>query len=128
MTRRSSLEPPSRSLSPAELGDFLRAPPPAFLDALVKQRVGDVLEQRRAALAGQRADAERPSASEHDEHLPRSPAISSSAISSSAISSSAISSSAISTAEAWTYALGFLAYGAQLADGVARMVWRAMTG
>ena len=122
MTRRS-LEPPSRSLSPAELGDFLRAPPPAFLNALVKQRVGDVLEQRRAALAGQRADAERPSARQHDEHLPRSPALSSSAL-----SSPALSSPAISTAEAWTYALGFLAYGAQLADGVARMVWRAMTG
>jgi hypothetical protein len=113
MTRPKRLEQPSRSLSPAELGDFLRAPPPAFLDALVKQRVGQVLEQRRVALAGQRADARRPWPSQRDEPLPSSPAL---------------DTSTLHTLEAWTYALGFLAYGAQLADGVARMIWRAMTG
>jgi hypothetical protein len=105
MTRASRPEQPSHGISPAELGDLLRVPPPAFLDALVKQRVGEVLEHRRAERAGQGADAKRPSATQP---LPSTPGISS--------------------AEAWTYALGFLAYGAQLADGVARMLWRAMTG
>ena len=106
MTRQLRREPPPNSLSAAELGEFLRAPPPAFLDALVKQRVGSVLEQRRTELAEQRADAPAPGQKSALE--PRYPAL--------------------GRAEAWSYALGFLAYGAQLADGVARMIWHAMTG
>jgi hypothetical protein len=108
MTRQLRRKPPSNSLSPAEFGDFLHAPPPAFLDALVKQRVGSVLGQRRADLAEQRAHVLPPLPGQKGAIEPRYPAL--------------------SRTETWSYALGFLAYGAQLADGVARMIWHAMTG
>lgn len=105
MTRQLRREPPLNGLTPTELGEFLRAPPPAFLDALVKQRVSSLLEQRRTKLAEQRADAPAPGQKRALE--PGYPAL--------------------SRTEAGAYALGFLAYGAQLADGVARMIWHAMT-
>jgi len=107
MTRQLRAEQPSNDLSPAELGDFLRVQPPAFLDALVKQRVASVLERRRAELAEQGAGAQ-PGSDRSDARAP--------------------AQHVISQAEAWSYALGFLAYGAQLADGVARTIWHAMTG
>ena len=98
-----------------ELDDFARVEPPAFLDQLVQQRVGTVLEQRRAALAprlsreqswGEQAAREQSWAAE----------------------SSAARRTGLGRAEAWVYALGFLAYGAQVADGLARLIWRAMSG
>jgi hypothetical protein len=98
MARQQDLEQPACGPVPSEFGDMLRTEPPAFLDALVKERMGSVLEQRRAEL------------SEEPREAGLSP------------------SGDIGSAEAWTYAVGFLAYGAQLADGLARMLWRAMTG
>jgi hypothetical protein len=97
MPRQQGLERAACGLTPAELGDFMRAEPPAFLDALVKERMGCVLERQRAELSEQPAETTR-------------------------------SPSGIGSVEAWTYAVGFVAYGAQLADGVARMLWRALIG
>jgi hypothetical protein len=90
-------------LTPAELADFTRIEPPAFLDALVKQRAGDVLERRRSELAEASADAP-------------------------AASGLTPVASRMSGAEVCAYAFGLLAYGIQLADGVARLIWHAMTG
>jgi hypothetical protein len=90
-------------LPPAELADFTRVEPPAFLDALVMQRAGEVLERRRAELAEASADAP-------------------------AAGSSSPVASKLPGAEACAYAFGLLAYGIQLADGVARLIWHAMTG
>ena len=98
MARQQGPERAACGLTPAELGGFLRAEPPAFLDALVKERMGSVLERQRAEL-GEQAAKTRRSPSVH-----------------------------ISRAEAWTYAVGFVAYGAQLADGMARMLWHALSG
>lgn len=90
-------------LGPAELADFTRVDPPAFLDSLVKQRAGEVLERRRAELAAASADA------------PAAGAL-------------APVASRLSGVEACSYAFGLLAYGLQLADGVARLIWHAITG
>jgi len=86
-------------LAPAELADFTRVEPPAFLDALVKQRAGEVLERRRTE------QAEAPAAG-----------------------TSAPVASRLSGAEACAYGVGLLAHGIQLADGVARLIWQAITG
>jgi hypothetical protein len=90
-------------LTPAELRDFSRIEPPAFLDGLVKQRAGEVLERRRAQLA--EAGVNAPGAS-----------------------GLAPVASRMSGAEACAYAVGLLASGMQLADGVARLIWHAITG
>jgi hypothetical protein len=34
----------------------------------------------------------------------------------------------LGSAEAWAYSCGFLALGAQVADGLARSIWRALLG
>jgi hypothetical protein len=84
------------------LGDFARVEPPAWLDELVRQRVGARLEQRRGELAEPAAADSAPAAK--------------------------ASASGLGRAEAWAYAVGFLAYGAQVADSLARLMWRALTG
>ena len=89
-------------LMPGELAGFTRVEPPAFLDALVKQRAGALLERRRAELA------EGPTVPAADSPAP--------------------AASTLSGAEACSYAFGLLAYGIQLADGVARLIWHAMAG
>ncbi|MEO8179124.1 MAG: hypothetical protein ABI895_09850 [Deltaproteobacteria bacterium] len=112
MARQKNLERAACGLTPAELGDFLRAEPPAFLDALVKERMGSVLTRQRAELGQQLAETRRsPSGNTPSGNTP-----------------SGSTSGSISRAEAWTYAVGFVAYGVQLADGVAQMLWRALTG
>jgi hypothetical protein len=90
-------------LTPAELGDFVRVEPPAFLDELVKQRAGEVLERRRT---------------EQEEASARAPAA----------DAVAPVASRLSPAEACSFTFGLLAYSIQLADGVARLIWHAMTG
>jgi hypothetical protein len=87
------------------LDDFARVEPPAWLDELVQQRVGTLLEQRRAARTPPPSDARGW-----------------------AVQPSAAPETGLRRAEAWLYACGFLAYGAQVADGLARLIWRAMTG
>jgi hypothetical protein len=93
-----------------ELGDFARVEPPAFLDQLVHQRMGTVLEQRRGALAPpslrQQTSGEQSWQAEP----------------------SAARGTGLGRAEAWVYAFGFLAYGAQVADGLARLIWHALSG
>ncbi|HEU4581030.1 MAG TPA: hypothetical protein VFS67_22380 [Polyangiaceae bacterium] len=91
-------------LAPTELAQFSRVEPPAFLDALVKQRMGTVLERRRAELA---------------ESMPAAPP---------ATEAAAPIASKLSGAEACSYAFGLLASGIQLADGVARLIWHAIAG
>ena len=93
-------------LTPAELADFTRAEPPAFLDALVKQRAGALLACRRSELA-QSAARE---------------------VAAPALDGRLSAASRLSGAEACAYAVGLLAYGAQLVDGVARSLWHAITG
>ena len=88
-----------------EPGDFARVEPPAWLDELVQQRMGTLLEQRRAARARPPSGAQGWAAEP-----------------------SAAPKTGLRRAEAWVYAFGFLAYGAQVADGLARLIWRAMTG
>lgn len=95
-------------LPAAELADFTRVEPPAFLDGLVKQRVGEVLERRRA----EQADA---SSSRGGAPHPVAGTL-------------APAASRLSSAEACSYAFGLLAYGIQLADGVARLIWHAISG
>jgi hypothetical protein len=90
-------------LTPGELADFTRVEPPAFLDELVKQRAGEVLERRRA---------------EQEEAHRSAPAT----------GAPAPVASRLSGAEACSYALGLFASSIQLADGVARLIWHAMTG
>lgn len=89
-------------LAPGELADFTRVEPPAFLDALVKQRAGALLERRRAELA------EGPNTPAADALAPVA--------------------SRLNGAEACAYAFGLLAHGIQLADGLARLIWHAMAG
>jgi hypothetical protein len=91
-------------LAPAELAHFSRVEPPAALDALVKQRMGTVLERRRAKLAA------------------------SAAASPPAAGAAAPVANELSGAEACSYAVGLLASGIQLADGVARLIWHALAG
>jgi hypothetical protein len=86
------------------LGDFARVEPPAWLDELVQRRMGARLEQRRSELAEPATAGSAPA--------PAAKA----------------GSGGLGRAEAWAYAFGFLAYGAQVADGLARLMWRAMTG
>jgi len=86
-------------LTPGELAHFTRVEPPASLDALVKQRTGDVLARRRAE------QAEAPAAG-----------------------ALAPTPNRLSGAEACAYAVGLLAHGIQLADGVARLIWHAISG
>lgn len=86
-------------LTPGELAHFTRVEPPASLDALVQQRTGEVLERRRAE------QAEAPAAS-----------------------ALAPVASSLSGAETCAYAFGLVAYGIQLADGVARLIWHAISG
>ena len=88
-------------LPPAELADFTRVEPPAFLDALVKQRASVVLERRRTELAESNGSAS---------------------------SGVAPAASGLTGAEVCAYAFGLLAHGVQLADGVARSIWRAIAG
>ena len=91
-------------LAPAELVQFTRVEPPAFLDALVQQRAGAILERRRTELA-QANPADAPEAG-----------------------APAAAGSELNGAEACSYAFGLLAYGIQLADGVARSIWHAIAG
>src|SRR6187549_469337 len=107
-------EPADRAL--LSLGDFARVEPPAFLDELVRQRVDALLEQRRAELVGEPA-AGAP--------WPTEPSLASSAAGNPA---QRTAPAGLGRAEAWAYAFGFLAYGAQVADGLARLIWRAMSG
>lgn len=99
-------------LAPAELADFTRVEPPAFLDGLVKQRVGEVLERTRAEQADASAGA---SSSRGGAPQPVAGTL-------------APAASRLSSAEACSYAVGLLAYGIQLADGVARLIWHAISG
>ena len=104
------------------LRDFARVEPPAWLDELVQQRVGARLEQQRCELAEQSAAQVQPLAAFAKRGVEPSMA------DSTGVRAVNIGAGGLGRAEAWAYAFGFLAYGAQVADGLARLIWHALSG
>jgi hypothetical protein len=93
-----------RPSQPPELGAWSQVDPPPLLDALVRQRARAVLERRRAEAAPTREES-RPAAAPLNAAAPSRVA-----------------------AQGPGYALGLLAYGAQLVDNAVRLLWRAVAG
>lgn len=77
--------------------------PPAFLDALVRERA--------TALLARRQDSETPSSETHGEASARPP-----------------QAGGIPTAERWVYIVGLLTYGSQALLSAARLVARTLAG